>query len=218
VSYPGHVVEDVPLVRLAKHVLSICANSASCERLFSIFGNTLTKLRNRLGTTTLTHLAELKMLIRDQHVQSGSVPTRLKRKFGALSEQLSPSPQPDLPTTAETETTDVETEPSQDLDEIDETDETIDANDEFTSLAAQMEQMVDDDEDPSDTPPSTTTITVTIKELFNMGSRDWVMTSQQGARRSIAEEMELYELMDRQSTALDGTSLGIDSGTEAMMI
>lgn len=38
-----------PLFKLAYHIFSICPNSASCERLFSIFGNMLTKLRNRLG-------------------------------------------------------------------------------------------------------------------------------------------------------------------------
>ena len=33
-----------PFHRLASHLLSICANSATCEQLFSVFGNTLTKL------------------------------------------------------------------------------------------------------------------------------------------------------------------------------
>ena len=84
-------MEDVPLVKLAKRVLSICANSASCERLFSIFGNTLTKLRNRLGTTTLTNLAELKMLIRDDHLNAGNAKDRLKRKFGKTVDPVTTS-------------------------------------------------------------------------------------------------------------------------------
>lgn len=67
---------------LATHVLSISANSASCERLFSVFGNTLTKLRNRLGTSTLTALTEIKMHIRDEHVRKRAG-DRLKRQFVA---------------------------------------------------------------------------------------------------------------------------------------
>lgn len=46
---------------LAKQILSICANSASCEQLLSVFGTILTKLQNHMGTETLTSLAELKM-------------------------------------------------------------------------------------------------------------------------------------------------------------
>jgi hypothetical protein len=52
---------------LARHILSVSANSASCERLFSVFGNILTKLRNRLGLQNMNMLAELKMHIRDEH-------------------------------------------------------------------------------------------------------------------------------------------------------
>lgn len=88
----------MPLIRLAKRILSISANSASCERLFSIFGNTLTKLRNRLGTDTLTNLAELKMFLRDQHLRRGTK-KRLKNIFQGRIEdanhRLSLQPLPD---------------------------------------------------------------------------------------------------------------------------
>ncbi|KIK96933.1 hypothetical protein PAXRUDRAFT_267779 [Paxillus rubicundulus Ve08.2h10] len=52
-------------------VLSVTANSASCERLFSTFGSTLTKLCNPLGANTLQALAEQKMHIWDQQIQQG---------------------------------------------------------------------------------------------------------------------------------------------------
>ena len=55
------------MIKLAKWILSVTANSASCERLFSVFGNTLTKLRNRTGTKTLHNLAEIKLHIQNQH-------------------------------------------------------------------------------------------------------------------------------------------------------
>ena len=78
--HPGQ--DPPPLIKLAMHILSICANSASCERLFSTFGNILTKLRSRLGHNTMVDLAELKMHIRDEHLRSGTA-SCLKRFFGA---------------------------------------------------------------------------------------------------------------------------------------
>ena len=81
-----------PLFKLANHILSICPNSASCERLFSVFGNTLTKLRNRLGNQTLTSLAELKMHIRDEHMRNNETKMRMKRIFGAANTSSLVSP------------------------------------------------------------------------------------------------------------------------------
>jgi hypothetical protein len=96
-SINGH---PPPLFKLANHILSICPNSASCERLFSVFGNTLTKLRNRLENTTLTSLAELKMHIRDEHVRDADTKKRMKRFFGAAPDVSPPqagvAPEPAL--------------------------------------------------------------------------------------------------------------------------
>ncbi|EKM56581.1 uncharacterized protein PHACADRAFT_207792 [Phanerochaete carnosa HHB-10118-sp] len=67
-----------PLYRLARRILSVCANSASCERLFSTLGNILTKLRNCMGNMMLLSLAEMKLLIRDEHLRDGKLKERLK--------------------------------------------------------------------------------------------------------------------------------------------
>jgi hypothetical protein len=72
---------DYPLVKFAGRLLSISVNSASCERLFSIFGTTLTKVRNCLSDQTLKSLAELKMFVRDEHRESAAARTRIKRQF-----------------------------------------------------------------------------------------------------------------------------------------
>ncbi|EGO29091.1 hypothetical protein SERLADRAFT_433098 [Serpula lacrymans var. lacrymans S7.9] len=48
-----------PLERLARHQLTVSANSASCERLFSAFGLILTRLRSRMSIKSMTDLAEL---------------------------------------------------------------------------------------------------------------------------------------------------------------
>jgi len=66
-------------------ILNICANSATCERLWSVYGVTLTKLRNRLGTETLSSLGELKMHIRDEHIRK-ETKTRMKRLFATRAQ------------------------------------------------------------------------------------------------------------------------------------
>ncbi|KAJ8688720.1 hypothetical protein PTI98_013479 [Pleurotus ostreatus] len=80
-----------PLVRLAEHILSICANSASCERLFSVLGNTLTKLRNRLSTKPLVELAKLKMHICDKYLRKSDIEKQTDRKhmFGIRPTSMS---------------------------------------------------------------------------------------------------------------------------------
>ena len=72
--------EPPPFIHLTKHILSISANSASCERLFSIFGNILTKLQNRLGVNNMVILAKLKMHIHDEHTHK-QTKKRLKWVF-----------------------------------------------------------------------------------------------------------------------------------------
>ncbi|KAF9219566.1 hypothetical protein BS17DRAFT_855354 [Gyrodon lividus] len=54
--------EPRPLHKIARCLLSICPNSASCKQLFSVFGGILTKWHNQLSMENLTHLAELKLL------------------------------------------------------------------------------------------------------------------------------------------------------------
>lgn len=68
-------------MKFARRVLSISANSASCERLFSVYGNILTKHRSRLLVKNLTNNAELKMHIRDEHLRNKEAQLRQKRRF-----------------------------------------------------------------------------------------------------------------------------------------
>ncbi|KAJ3764935.1 hypothetical protein FB446DRAFT_709872 [Lentinula raphanica] len=52
--FKGFTYPEMPgtqFIRLALHILGVSANSVSCEKLFSVFGNTLTKLRNCLRDT-----------------------------------------------------------------------------------------------------------------------------------------------------------------------
>lgn len=83
-TYSG--IPATPFIQFARRILSITANSASCERLFSVFGATLTKHRTKLSTQTLTHLSKLKMHVRDEHIKNGEAKARLKRQFGKINE------------------------------------------------------------------------------------------------------------------------------------
>ncbi|KXN88697.1 hypothetical protein AN958_06241, partial [Leucoagaricus sp. SymC.cos] len=78
-SFPGK--PDSPFLDFARRIFSISANSASCERLFSLFGNILTKLRNCLGTQQVAELAEINMHIRDEHIQRAEVIKQRVRKL-----------------------------------------------------------------------------------------------------------------------------------------
>ena len=56
-----------PLTCLAIHIPSFHANSASCEQLFSLFGNIQTRKRNCMTSQTLQTIAEVRMHIYDSH-------------------------------------------------------------------------------------------------------------------------------------------------------
>lgn len=71
------------LVKLAVHLLSIIANSASVERAFSDFGITHSKRRNHLSVEKVHKMSIVRMTRRREHVELGLVPSRrLKRKLG----------------------------------------------------------------------------------------------------------------------------------------
>ncbi|KAI6145406.1 hypothetical protein BKA82DRAFT_4357460 [Pisolithus tinctorius] len=65
---------------IAKQLLSLCPNSASCEWLFNMFGEILTKWQNRLSTENLTALAELKMYVQEEHAHDQVVKKWLKHQ------------------------------------------------------------------------------------------------------------------------------------------
>ncbi len=85
-AYAGRPLPS--FIKFAIHVLAISTNSALCKRLFSVFGNTLTKLRTRLGLDNLTQLSELKLHNWDQHLRAKEARERLKRQFGVDKENM----------------------------------------------------------------------------------------------------------------------------------
>lgn len=189
-TVPGSV--PPPLIRLALHIFSIHANSASCERLFSLFGNIQTKKRNRMTSKTLQMIAEVKMHLRDGHAASWSQKqkSRAKRKFGP---QPSGTHNPDhsLPGTPNTTssmpppmTPGSDTETDTDLHPI----SLREMIEDFNSLAADETDIDSDDEAYNWKSRS-------ICELFDFSSRHWVKEHDKRCSHSLEEELNFYELL-----------------------
>ncbi|KZT35654.1 hypothetical protein SISSUDRAFT_1121458 [Sistotremastrum suecicum HHB10207 ss-3] len=173
-----------PIVRLGLHVLSIGANSATCERLFSVFGNTLTKIRNRMSKDLLQNLAELKLHVRDQHLQKKTTTkSRLHRHFGKPKSSGGNVEAP-LPSTNIVP-------PSDPVDEAEET-----SGSSFFHLAQRFMSRSDEDEDDLPISWSTSKIRQTIPQLFDFESTEWVKVYEASAHRSFDAELELYDMLD----------------------
>ncbi|CDO68226.1 hypothetical protein BN946_scf184913.g16 [Trametes cinnabarina] len=222
-----------PLATLACHLLSVCANSASCERLFSVFGQLLTKLRNRLGTDTLTGLAELKMHLRDEYARAQGMKERLKRHCGRPAEDNCPIPPPaePAPTQSAAPPRGPESAPfgNNDL-EWDAHDRSTDrpARGELRAIHEALSGASDRDTDYLDTRPSvqyrqangqSKPFVRKISELFDFSSPDWVRRVEGFASLGLDEELELYELLDfdapGEETQTDGSevlNMDADSG------
>jgi hypothetical protein len=79
------------LITFACRLLSISAISASCERLFSVFGNILTKLRTEVSTENLTNLSEVKLHVRNEYPRPDKK-KRIKRQLGQPQIQINVLP------------------------------------------------------------------------------------------------------------------------------
>ncbi|KAF8574507.1 hypothetical protein K439DRAFT_1372214, partial [Ramaria rubella] len=71
VTHPNN--PPTPLIQLARHILSICPNSALVEHLWSVFSTILTRLHTHLGNKVLITLAELKLYLREEHLCAQAV-------------------------------------------------------------------------------------------------------------------------------------------------
>lgn len=207
--YAGIIVEGslTPLQSLAKRLLSVCANSASCERLFSMFGLILTRLRSRLRPRALTDLAELRMHLRDEHVRYGKVKERLKRNTTSHSEQGGGEP-PNSDLTTDNTMRMTEDQESQDIDPI-LTCEGGDGTSAATSgrrqnsfrsiidgLANASSAHCDLDEALDREAGEEAGIKVRIQDLFDFENPYWLDVVKTAGIRGLDEEMEFYQLVD----------------------
>ena len=210
---------DSPFYRLAARLLSVSANSATCERLFSVFGNTLTKLRNQMGTSTLSSIAELKMHVRNEH-RLNSTKTRMKRMFTTRSKTTTPLG--DLPglSTAVQPPTMPPMSPASDEDCAASIDEDLDRihypGQGFRQFISDHHSApVEDDEPFAHSSPRGK---LRLCELFNFANRHWVELYEECAKKSFEEELALYDLLNEDAGTGEGMEVDVDETTADILI
>src|SRR5579872_3067644 len=191
-TLPG--VTPPPLIRLAIHIFSIHANSASCERLFSLFGNVQTRKRNRMTSKTLQMIAEVKMHLHDSHTSSWNLKqqTRAKRQFGQPSSIRNQDAS--LPTTPSSIPPSMPPPPPSERNVEDESDLDIhpisfrEMIEDFTSLAA---------DEASHIGGASTSVWVkrSICDLFDFTSAYWTREYHKKNTCHLNEERNFYEFL-----------------------
>ncbi|KAF9037773.1 ribonuclease H-like domain-containing protein [Panaeolus papilionaceus] len=209
-----------PLIKLALHLLYICPNSASCERLFSTFGLILTKLRTRLDSQRVVGLAECKLHLRDQSLSMETRKNLRRRVFGAPAELQA---QQNRATS---------TAPPMETDQTNATGTQLQSNSRSAELSSEPAEssastfappsvsaalrnltakhialladhdaaanMFEDSESPRFRASSSggSYKKRTMSDLFDFTSNSWVSFQQASASGCVEDEMKLYELLD----------------------
>ncbi|KAF9041598.1 ribonuclease H-like domain-containing protein [Panaeolus papilionaceus] len=192
-----------PLIKLALHLLYICPNSASCERLFSTFGLILTKLRTRLDSQRVVGLAECKLHLRDQSLSMETRKNLRRRSFKHSKikppaqprqwRQIKPTPPaPSYKLAESSASTFAPPSVSAALRNL---------TAKHIALLADHDaaaNMFEDSESPRFRASSSggSYKKRTMSDLFDFTSNSWVSFQQASALGCVEDEMKLYELLD----------------------
>ena len=212
------------LAHLAIHVLSIVANSAGCERLFSEMGNIHNKRHARLGHEKVFDTAIVRMELKRKHAAEGLTRARLKRQFGGL---------PVLDVDSTTHTQPQGDQHDETVEEIGEDAVEDDpAASDITALAARLLQDVVDDEDPpeseEDELPLPTNVqhstqlprrvrlffgtqeAILLRDLFNYEAPEpegqGLDVFMSGGLANLTKELEIFDLATREKHTLLSSS------------
>jgi hypothetical protein len=182
-----------------------------------VFGTILTRLRTQLGNKALLNIAELKLYLREEHLQARSVQTRLKRTFSTAVEEDAKLPNPLAsltapptapPTNVSTSTTtaDEDSQPAPAADVfMAHTSPTPCGSSAANSvgqlgmhrIVQELIEAVDTDNDLDELPdPCTDVLSIPIRDLFDFTQLYWVEAYDKLAMRGLQDELELYELLD----------------------
>jgi len=209
--------ERSPLQKLACRIFAICANSASVERLFSLFGHILTKLRSRLRTEAMVQLAELKLHIRDEYTKNAQAKQHLKRHIAGAPRSESAPP-------AATTSTASPSHSTQAVDEDRHEDSASSAGPAEGSLQAIADGLISMAKDASELSeednehgPFPSTLSFTLAELFDFSVDYWVQSSEATGNRGLQDELELYELVDLDASGELDTDVDVDGMAEAVL-
>lgn len=225
-----------PLQTLACRTLTICANSASVERLFSLFGQILTKLRSRLrnDSEAMVMLAELKLHIRDEYKQSGAAKTRLRRHIAGAPRPLAGQDRQSQPRTesplavcapaAPPSTSSPSQQQPQPGPETPQADDTSS----LASSAGPAEGSLDDivesllklvnEEENIESHLSCTASQIKLSELFDFTVEYWMETAELTGSRGLQDELEFYELLDMDGSGEQDTDIMVDGMSEAILM
>ncbi|KAI6038753.1 hypothetical protein EDC04DRAFT_2603676 [Pisolithus marmoratus] len=186
VTFPDQ--DPSPLQKLAHHIFSICANSASCECLFSRFGLILTHLHSQLGLKNLLNLAELSLHLRDEYSQSGRAIERLLSPQSTQSGAANSS--------EESHSDDYENQILSSSGAESEDPESFNA---IVNTLGQWSH-IDDENDVDFTSPFEKEA---LSSFFNFQDKSWVEMTERISLRSLDEELELYELIELDAEGED---------------
>ena len=194
--------EPTPLQKFARRIFSICANSASCERLFSLFGTILTKLRSRLSLKSLMDLTELRLHLRDEYTRMGDKKARLRRTRKIIPDPVILTVNPPLPTatTLEPPADTIPSNPSVSDSQVDDGNNDHDDHS-LGSIASALAQRSIDDED--DTEYGSIFDNTPLQQLFHFADESWTRFIEGFGMRSIDDELEFYKLVDMDAEGED---------------
>ncbi|PPQ82992.1 hypothetical protein CVT25_005295 [Psilocybe cyanescens] len=215
--------QESPFISFARQILSVSANSASCERLFSLFGQIVTKLRNRTGNSVLLDLSEVKMHVRDDHIAAGSK-TRLKRHFSAGGTVQNSTSAPAASAPVENIINDI-LRSSGDHSSSSATNAAISRSEavdhEFSDIISEHTRLLDEDNQDNDpvVPPSAAWTPRKISEIFDFNNAAWCNRFSHFASLSFEDELALYELVDLDAAGDDDpdVDIGLDATTEDIL-
>ena len=184
-----------------------------------MFGNTLTKLRNRLGRVVLTQLSELKMHVRDEQLEADGK-SRLKRRFEARNKDKGNSTNNQPPggpgPTPPASTIQVESDATSN----DDLNPPPAPGQEFRDIIDHHRQLVtnDNDGDKSDCVLGSLNSAIPktlLTDLFNFTSDEWASKYNRYTRIGYDEELELYDLLEIDA---EGDANDLDDFTQDILM
>ena len=154
-----------------------------------------------MGTSTLASLAELKMHIRGEH-QEKSTKIRMKHLFDHRSKSTLPDALP------VSELAPPDPEPAVEF---------------STSLPSEtsapgLHHLIPDDVASDEPTPTGTEDPIPLKDLFNFSNGRWVDLYNEHARKYLAEELALCELLSRDAATNGGAEVDVDEMTSEILM
>lgn len=177
--------QNATLVKMAMRIFSVCTNSASCERLFSSFGDILTKKRTRLSAKNLASLAELKIHLQEEEAQMGTRKYRSTQYINAVKQRKQEEMQTE-------ETGEAGASAGSASDELSSEAE----NQPVTSLRQIIANFTDEDHlEILAAIPAQNMAKIPLHSLFNFSNPFW-RTALEKDKKELMDEMEIQEMAE----------------------